>query len=77
MLSSNIVQLKVVINASGHPVRTLRNVTSILEIPDEVNETIGSISFYSGGHWHNIKATEFGRITIEHEPRTCSINKER
>lgn len=65
MLPSKIVQLRVTINRNGHPKQVLNGVRSILEIPDEENETISGISFWAGDKWHTFKPTDFDRITIE------------
>lgn len=74
MLPSNVVQLRVTINRNGHPKVVLKSVRSILEIPDEENETLSAISFYSNGHWHTVKPTEFDRITIERSHYTGAAN---
>lgn len=44
---------------SGKPLtESFKDVSSIMEVSDEENETLAGLSVFSGGHWHNIKVDD-------------------
>lgn len=66
---SNLVKLKVTINKNGHP-KQVFIAQSVMEIPDEENECIQGIAFYTNDThgrftWRDFNANDFDRITID------------
>jgi hypothetical protein len=56
----------------GTPLKeTFEGVSSIMELSDEVNETIAGISFFHRGHWNTIKLdADFDQLTIKKRATT-------